>query len=175
MSRDGKWLAATTRGVTGDELWIYDVETGQGDRVAVAHYLGYVTWAPDGTLAFQRREAATSELTTMLLPPGGGVAVRMDGPAMVPGMFVTRSLLAGGSGPDAVVATLEGNRIVRADTLKLPNNQYYPVVSPDRRWGLATCRRESGLIDYLLVDARTAKSRVIARANIRFRPSCGLE
>ena len=144
VSRDGKWLAATSRGVTGDELWIYDVETGQGDRAAVGYYLGYVTWAPDGTLAFERRESATSEPVTMLLPPGGGVAARIDGPAVEPSMFVTRNLLAGGSGADIMVVTLDGNRVARADTLKLPSNQYYPVVSPDRRW-VAYAGAEKGI------------------------------
>lgn len=59
-------------------------------------------------------------------------------------MFVDRRLVTGGSGTDVVVATLDGDRVVRADTLKLPSNQYYPVVSPDRRW-LAYAGSEKGI------------------------------
>ncbi len=144
VSRDGKWLAATSRGVTGDELWIYDAETGQGDRVAAAYYLGYPTWAPDGTLAYVVGASATSELETMLLPPGGGAPVRLAGQQLQPSMFVDPGLVIGGSGNDIVVATLDHDRVVHADTLKLPSNQYYPVVSPDRRW-LAYAGSEKGI------------------------------
>ena len=144
VSRDGKWLAATSRGVTGDELWIYDIESGQGDRVAVGYSLGYVAWSPDGSLAFERNESASSEPVTMLLPPGGGAPVRLGGLTVLPSMFVSRSVLAGGAGGDVVVSTLDQDRVVRADTLKLPNNQYYPVFSPDTRW-LAYVGAEKGL------------------------------
>ena len=144
VSRDGKWLAASSRGVTAEELWIYDPTTGQGDRVAAAFHIGYPSWAPDGALAFAQRATAVSEMETMLVPSGGGTAVRLAGLSFRPSAFVNRNLLVGTSSIDVVAVTLDGDRIVRADTLKLPNNQYYPVVSADGRW-LAYAGAERGI------------------------------
>ena len=144
VSADGHWIAVTSRGVDGDELWIYDPETGQGDRVAVGFTVNYPVWAPDGTLAFTIRETAAGEQATMLLPPNGGAATPLAGLSVEPTAFVTRRTLVGTSEGDILIVTLDGNRVVRADTLRLPNSQYYPVVSPDQRW-LAYSGTEKGI------------------------------
>ncbi len=144
VSADGHRIAVTSRGVDGDELWIYDADTGEGDRVAVAGSIQYPVWAPDGTLAFTIREKAGRERTTMLLPPNGSAATPLVGIVVDPTAFVTRRTLVGSSDDDIVVVALDGNRVVRADTLRLPNTQYYPVVSPDQRW-LAYSGTEKGI------------------------------
>ena len=144
VSANGKHLAATSRGISGMEVWIYDVATGQGDRIAVGQTTGYPTWSSDGALAFTVAESAGSTEELMLLTPGSSTPMRMTGPRLSPSMFVTPKLLVGNSDADVVVATLDGKRVIRADTLKLAGNQYYPMVSPDRRW-LAYAGSEKGI------------------------------
>ncbi len=136
VSADGRRIAATARGVGGDELWIFDAETGRGDRVAVAFLLSHPIWAPDGTLAYAVRDTAGSEMATALLPPDGGRPSRLTGVAVFPAAFLARRTLVANTvdDPDIAVVSLDGDRVVRADTVKLPNSQYFPVVSPDGRW-----------------------------------------
>jgi hypothetical protein len=137
-SRDGRRIAATALGVSGSmELWIYEVETGQGDRVITGGTLGYPAWATDGTLAFVFGETQASEGATMLLRPGGAAPGRLQGGEILPGDFAAERTLVGNSPTgvnDIVVAVLDGDRLVPTDTLRLPGNQYYPQVSPDGRW-----------------------------------------
>ena len=52
--------------------------------------------------------------------------------------------MVGGVVGDIAVVQLEKGRAVRADTLKLPQNQYSPAVSLDRRW-LAYSGAEKGI------------------------------
>jgi eukaryotic-like serine/threonine-protein kinase len=147
VTADGRRIAATARGVEGTELWIYDGENGQGDRVAVGFDIGYPVWASDGTLVFVIRETAAKERATMLLPADGGAAIEVADLSASPSAFPTRRTLVASSeagGDDIIVVTLDGNRVVLADTLRLPNNQYYPVVSPDQRW-LAYSGTEKGI------------------------------
>jgi hypothetical protein len=134
VSDDGRSLAATSRGVSGLELWIYDIATGLGDRVAAGYWVGYPVWAPDRTLAYSTFLSPTERLQTTLLPPNGANPVVLGGVEMDPLAFVGRGGLVGSTRLDVTVAALDGDRVVRADTLKLPNAQYYPVVSPDGRW-----------------------------------------
>ncbi len=145
VSHDGRRLAASARGVAGLELWIYDIVSGQGDRAASGFGVGYPVWAPDGTLAYSTRSASTDRLQTMLLPPAGDVPVAVAGLGVDPLAFVTRRFLVGSTRLDVTVVALDGDSVVRADTLKLPNAQYYPVVSPDARW-IAYAGAEKGSI-----------------------------
>jgi serine/threonine-protein kinase len=145
VSFDGRRLAATSRGVAGLELWIYDIASGQGDRVATGFGVGYPVWAPDGTLAYSTYLASTDALQTMLLPPDGDEPVVVAGLGMDPLAFVGRRSLVGSTRLDVTLVTLDGDSAVRADTLKLPNAQYYPVVSPDAGW-IAYAGAEKGNI-----------------------------
>ncbi|MGE0556268.1 MAG: hypothetical protein AB7R55_22805 [Gemmatimonadales bacterium] len=71
--------------------------------------------------------------------------IALAGIQMNPLAFATRSVLVGSTLLDITVVTLDGDRVVRADTLKLANAQYYPIVSPDARW-LAYAGAEKGSI-----------------------------
>jgi Tol biopolymer transport system component len=144
VAPDGRRLAVTSRGVSGQELWIYDMESGQGDRVTSGFAVGYVAWAPDGTLAYAFERVAGELTQTMLLPPDGGSTVALSGIRLEPSAFATRRFLLGTAGLDVSIVELDGTRLVRVDTLQLPNAQYYPLVSPDGRW-IAFAGSEKGI------------------------------
>jgi hypothetical protein len=82
----------------------------------------------------------------MLLPPDGDEPVVVAGLGMDPLAFVGRRSLVGSTRLDVTLVTLDGDSAVRADTLKLPNAQYYPVVSPDAGW-IAYAGAEKGNIE----------------------------
>ena len=144
VARDGARIAATARGVEGIELWVYDNSTGRGERVAVAFSIGQPEWTPDGTLVFQMRGTVGGELVTVLKPALSRTADTLAGFVFNLGQVLTRTTMIGTQSADVVVAHQEGGR-VRADTLRLPDTQWYPVASPDMRW-LAYSGRESGIV-----------------------------
>ena len=135
------------------ELWSYDIASGPGDRVAAGFGVGYPVWAPDGTLAYSFRETSADAVHTMLLPSNGDTPVAIAGIEMDPLAFVGRQPLVGSTRVDVTLASLDGNRVARADTLKLPNAQYYPVVSPDGRW-IAYAGAERGGIQLFVTPFR---------------------
>ncbi|MBK8249851.1 MAG: serine/threonine-protein kinase [Gemmatimonadetes bacterium] len=149
VSYDGRRLAASSRGVGGFELWVYDVASGQGDRVASGFGVAYPVWAPDGSLVYSTQPSSADRVWTMLVPPDGTSPSIIPGLTMDPLAFVSRRFLVGSTQLDVTVATLEGDRVVRTDTLKLPNAQYYPVASPDGRW-IAYAGAEKGKIQLLV-------------------------
>jgi hypothetical protein len=148
MSPDGQRLATTEVGVSGTELWVYDVSSGQGDRLTVAASMSGPVWSPDGSIAFAQSSAWSDTASyAMILRSGSSKAVRLADMPFVPSTFVSTTTLVGvtgSSGADIVTLTLGGAR-VRADTQRLPNSaELYPMLSPDRQW-LAYSGTQRGL------------------------------
>jgi hypothetical protein len=146
VSHDGGRVAATSEGVAGtNELWVYDHGTGRGERVTTG-VVGYPVWAEDGGLVFSFSPSPAEPPAVALLRPGTATPVRLQGPTFTPGQFVSRQTVVGMQGAltDIVVASLDGDRVARIDTLPLPGNQFYPVVSGDGRW-LAYAGSERGI------------------------------
>jgi eukaryotic-like serine/threonine-protein kinase len=148
ISADGQRLATTEVGVSGMELWVYGVTSGQGDRLAVAPYITPPVWSPDGSIAFaQTRAWSDTALYAMILRPGSPNPIRLVDIPFVPSTFASPTTLVGvtgSSGADIVTLTLGGAR-VHADTLRIPNSAEVPtMVSPDRQW-LAYSGTQRGL------------------------------
>jgi len=143
LSPDGRRLAAGSASISGMEVWVYDVATGQGERVAVTHSLSGMGWGSGNTIALRMLPSPTSPGRTVFIPLQTGKPETLSMTVNV-AEFVTPTLLVGHSGGDVMAVQLDRSRVARADTLRIPQNQYYPVVSPDRRW-LAYSGAEKGI------------------------------
>ncbi len=150
MSPDGRRIAATNQGVSGTELWTYDVASGQGERLLVTRsWLIPPVWAPDGSIVFSQSPGWYDTLTyTMVMRPGSDNVTRLVDMPFAITSLASPTTLVGTTGtaatPDIMIVTLGGTR-VRADTLRIPISQETPTsVSPDRQW-LAYTSTQRGL------------------------------
>jgi hypothetical protein len=148
MSPDGKRLAATQVGISGTELWVYDLTSGQGERLVVAPVITPPVWSPDGSIVFAQTGAASDTASyAMIVRAGNSKPERLVDIPFVPSAFASRTTLAGvlGGGTVDIVTLTLGGAHVQADTLRLPNSTEYPsMLSPDRRW-LAYTGTQRGL------------------------------
>jgi eukaryotic-like serine/threonine-protein kinase len=146
VSKDDQWIAATVRAATGFELWVHSLSTGRGERVAKGYLIGSPVWTPSGRLEF----GVTSS-------PADRTSVRF---ATVPGQGRSPERLVGFGDQEvsdyttgdqfALQSADAGNADIEVRTrdkppvqLRLPGSQYFPLVSPDRRWIAYTSNENS--------------------------------
>ena len=134
VSFDGTQLAATSLEVgTNVELWLYEIATGRGERVARGINISSPSFRPDGKVAFALT-SKTGQLERLIANPAKGNAIEALGQVpFSPDRFVTSEMIVGTPNGDIAVGRL-GPKPATLRTLVLPDNQFYPVVSPDRQW-----------------------------------------
>jgi hypothetical protein len=134
VSFDGTRLAATSLEAGANvELWLYDISTGRGERVARGINISSPTFRPDGKVVFALTPK-TGQLDRLIANPAKGNATEALGQVpFSPDRFVTAEMIVGTPNGDVAVGQL-GPKPATIRTLVLPDNQFYPVVSPDRRW-----------------------------------------
>ena len=137
LSPDGRTLALVSQGVNGQELWIYDLPTGRGTRWQSAWYIGELRWDPSGTRIVydvQLSPSSTRGATLLGSPNSSQSPDTLLHQLSTPSDFVTKDLLLGADAVNDLLIIDPSARPVRADTIALPNAQYFPVLSPDRHW-----------------------------------------
>ena len=142
FSRDGRRLAATIRVAEGDELWVYDLTSGRGDRWLSGARIDEPRWSPDGRqLLATTFVIATGESRTVVGTPGANALPdTVRGAAFYASQWVRDDLIIGhvtppssGTFSDIILAHLTGDS-VRVDTLRSPGEQTRATLSPDGHW-----------------------------------------
>jgi serine/threonine-protein kinase len=136
VSPDGGRIATTARGVGGSELWVFDINGSTGERLVDGYFfVGQPEWTRDGRLISHLQGTAASPAVSVLVSPRLGELDTLPGLAFRTTHVVDESVvvgdLAGHQERDLVVVRLHDGS---ADTLALPEDQFYPSVSPDERW-----------------------------------------
>ena len=134
VSFDGTRLAATSLGAGANvELWLYEVSTGRGERVARGLNISVPVFRPDGKVVFGLTQK-TGQIDRLVANPDKGNAIEaLAELPFVPDRFVTAETIVGTPAGDIAVGQL-GPKPATLRTLVLPDNQFYPVVSPDGQW-----------------------------------------
>jgi len=134
VSFDGTRLAATSLGAGANvELWLYEISTGRGERVARGLNISVPVFRPDGKVVFGLTQK-TGQIDRLVANPDRGNAIEaLAELPFVPDRFVTAEMIVGTPAGDVAVGQL-GPKPATLRTLVLPDNQFYPVVSPNRQW-----------------------------------------
>jgi serine/threonine-protein kinase len=149
VSSDGRRLASAVDGINGQELRIYDLETGREQTWLSTMTVGHPRWSPDGREIVVAATTEPGSLGESLLrgspdataPPDTISPVGVD-----VGPFLHDSLLVGttnvGGGGAAIVMDLRTDPAT-ADTLPV-TMVFAPDMSPDGRWLTYGFEGESG-------------------------------
>ena len=138
-SPDGRRLAAVAQGLQHQELKVFDLQTGAGEAVDTAFFIGAPAWSPDGrALAYRRSEDPSEETLLMrrLDSPDRPVALLSHRPPLnvqVSSWIAANFLLVGSllsQGQPVIVDPTHTPATVDSISLKT----YFVSISPDRRW-----------------------------------------
>jgi hypothetical protein len=134
VSSDGTRLAATSIGAGASvELWLYEIATGRGERVARGVNISLPVFRPDGKVVFALTQT-TGQVERLIANPDKGNATDLfTHLPFLPERFVTAEMIVGTPAGDVAVGQV-GPKPATLRTLVLPDNQFYPVVSPNRQW-----------------------------------------
>jgi hypothetical protein len=131
LSASGGKLAAVVQGVSGQELWVFDVRTGRGERWLRAFYINEPRWNPDGDrLIVDLRPEAGDAFRTVVGSPGATTPPdTLPVSPFTPSQYLADDLILGGAYPSMTSLDL-----TRLSTDTLEGEGWGPTLSPDRRW-----------------------------------------
>ena len=148
LSPDGQRLALTIRGLTGNDIWIYELAHGRLTPLTTGGTNGFPVWSPDGTrIAFASGRFGPHNMF-VLAADGSGPTERLVTSDKVqrPGSWSPDgrmlSFTQDDPMPDIWTLPLEDPRTPRP-LVQLPGYQLSGGISPDGRW-LAYASEESG-------------------------------
>ena len=136
LSPDGRSLAVVVPGVRGEELRVYDLQTGRATNWQTGWYIGELRWDPSGTrIIYDVTRGPTDSSVTLIGAPNSSAPpdTVLRG-AVEPSQFLANGTVLGSTGNTDMVTVHLGTFPARVDTLKLPEDQYYPSVSPNGQW-----------------------------------------
>jgi len=140
-SPDGRRLATVVEVLEGQELRVYDLETGAYETVEERFFIGMPQWSPDGTqlvynmndedgfddtAIFMRRLNSTEPARPILRIPGGG--------GVQASTFLSADSLLVGVGNVEERSYLLDPTTDPAEVDTLPIRAGFLAISPDRRW-----------------------------------------
>jgi hypothetical protein len=136
LSPDGRSLAVVVPGVRGEELRVYDLQSGRAATWQSGWYIGELRWDPSGTrIVFKVTVGPTDSTFTLVGAPNSSAPPdTLLRTGIEPSQFLDNGTVLGSAGDLDIVTLHLGTSPARADTLKLPGDQYYPSVSPNGRW-----------------------------------------
>jgi serine/threonine-protein kinase len=135
LGPDGRQLAATVRGLSGEDLWIHGLDRGSSTLLAGGGEILWPVWFPDGRrLAFSWLKDGRPSLA---MQPADGSAppqVLLErGPAPSSWTPDGRRLAAVQRGDIVIVSLDDGKASVRR-LFETPHAEAWPEFSPDGRW-----------------------------------------
>ena len=138
-SPDGRRLAAVAQGLQYQELKVFDLQSGAGETLDTAFYIGAPAWSPDGrALAYRKSEDPSEETLLMrrLDSPDRPVSLLSYRPPLniqVSSWIAADFLLVGSllsQGRPMIVDPTHTPATVDSISLKA----FFVSISPDRRW-----------------------------------------
>jgi serine/threonine-protein kinase len=130
LSRDGRRLAAVIQQLSGQELRIYDLETGRGMQWLRAYYIGQPRWDPESRriLADVIPEHGRARRSVIGAPEAAAPPDTLEGTCSHLTDYVSDDLILT---VGITRCSIEGGR-VSVDSLDLSGG--FATLSPDRRW-----------------------------------------
>jgi hypothetical protein len=132
-------LAGVHAGPGGAELWVYDLDSGRGDRVVERRRLTEPRWSTAGDRIVVEAEGEDGQSQTIIVTPGSTAAPEVLPVAFIPSQWPRTDLILGhvdrqATDQDVISLRLGSPSGPKADTLVLPGSQHRAALSPDGRW-----------------------------------------
>jgi eukaryotic-like serine/threonine-protein kinase len=138
VSSDGRRLVAVLEGLRGQEIHVYDLDTGREDAWLQGAFVGHPRWSPDGTQILVSIKDRPDSPSSWLLrgSPNASTVDTLAELSVSIGTYFADSLVIADHGTGAtgegVKLDLRSDPIV-VDTI-VPEGLFAPSLSPDGRW-----------------------------------------
>jgi serine/threonine-protein kinase len=140
LTAEGRQLAAVVQGLSGQELWVYDMAGGSPHKWLTAYYIGQPLWSPSGDRLFVNLTARLGDPSVNAIgsPTATGSPDTLPGFPVYPSQYLTDERVLGFAGDNTVLVHV-GDMPPTVDTVPGPANWAHSL-SPDERWLAYTSR-----------------------------------